>query len=191
MLIKHADDGDGLPFEVVDAASATPWESCVPLVSLRTYVSASPKQQSLLDGAWGMDLIRWDGHPAFSEGMFVAKIQGDAMEPAIPSGSYCLFGPESNGDREGKVLFVTSPGLNDPHAGGSWTVRRFESMERKDESEEWTFDRIVLRPDNAEYPAFTLDLKDQDELKVLGELVEVLVMAESPEEASTAVETEV
>ena len=127
--------------------------------------------------------VKSDGKVRVS-GSVRGKIEsdGDAMEPTVPSGSYCLFGPETDGDREGKVLFVAHSGLNDPHTGGSWTVRRFDSVERKDVKEEWTHDRIVLRPDNAEYPAFTLEVKSETSLQLLGEFVCVISDTESSTE---------
>ena len=120
------------------------------------------------------ELIQWEGQPEFEPGMFVAKVHGGAMEPTIPAGSYCLFRPVTEGDHVGKVLFINHSGLNDPHTGGSWTVRRFESVAREEGSEEWPHDRIVLGPDNEEYPPFTLDVKSEADLKVLGEFVAIL-----------------
>ena len=150
MLIKHADDGNDLPFEVVDAAGATPWESCVPLVSLRTLVARPEAQQLLAGGTWATDLIRWDDQPTFAEGMFVAKVYGNAMEPIIPANSYCLFRPETTGERAGKVMFVKHTGLSDPHSGGNWTVRTVELVDQTG----WAHDRVVLRPENAASPPF-------------------------------------
>jgi len=189
MLIKHSSNGKSLPFEVVDAASATPWETCVPLVSLRTLVTKPEAQQLLVGGAWETDLIRWDGQPTFTKGMFVAKVHGNAMEPTIPAGSYCLFQPVTEDDHTAKVLFINHYGLNDPHTGGSWTIRRFESRNRKDENEEWSHDRIVLSPDNVEFPPFTLEIKSEENLEVLGEFVSVL-SEKSPVEETEMVATE-
>jgi type III restriction enzyme len=178
MLLKHSDGGEGLPFEVVDAASATPWDACVPLSSLRMIGTKVDPQQLLAGGAWTTDLIRWDGQPKFEKGMFVAKVHGDAMEPMIPANSYCLFRPEVTGGKTGKVLFVKHTGLNDPHSGGNWTVRSVELVEKEEGGEEWTNDRVVLRPENAASPPFTLDLKSEDELQVFGEFVSVIAVKE-------------
>ncbi len=38
----------------------------------------------------------------------------------------------------------------------------------------WAHDRVVLRPENAASPPFTLDLKSEQELQMLGEFVTVL-----------------
>jgi len=173
-LLIHADVDAGLPFEIVDASTEEPWKSCVPLTSLRTLATNADKQQLLAGGAWTTDLIRWDDQPTFEPGMFVAKVHGGAMEPTIPAGSYCLFRPVTEGDRVGRVLFINHSGLNDPHTGGSWTVRRFQSVVREEGSEEWPHDRIVLEPDNDEYPPFTLDVKSEEDLRVLGEFVAIL-----------------
>lgn len=44
-------------------------------------------------------------------------------------------------------------------------------MKKEEGGEEWTHDRVVLRPENVASPPFTLDLKSEDELQVLGEFV--------------------
>jgi phage repressor protein C with HTH and peptisase S24 domain len=35
--------------------------------------------------------IEYGTSTRFESGMFVAKVQGDSMAPATPSGAYCLF----------------------------------------------------------------------------------------------------
>ncbi|TWU08638.1 hypothetical protein CA54_38730 [Symmachiella macrocystis] len=122
ILANHADLDTGLPFEIVDATYAEPLKTCVPLTSLRIMATNSDKQQLLAGGSWTTDLIQWDGQPEFETGMFVAKVHGDAMEPSIPAGSYCLFRPSSFGNHVGKVLFIKHTGIIDPHTGGNWTI---------------------------------------------------------------------
>lgn len=36
--------------------------------------------------------------------MFIAKVVGHSMEPAIPNGSYCIFRIERGGSRNGTVV---------------------------------------------------------------------------------------
>ena len=75
---------------MVDAGSAEIWKNSVPLVSIRSLLRDKNYQQSLDDGTWGRELVTWDGHPEFEDGMFVARVLGDAMEPTLQAGSYCL-----------------------------------------------------------------------------------------------------
>lgn len=174
ILAKHADHDAGLPFEIVDATSAEPWKTCVPLTSLRIMATNSEKQQLLAGGSWTTDLIQWDGQPEFETGMFVAKVHGDAMEPSIPAGSYCLFRPTSSANYVGKVLFIKHSGIIDPHTGGNWTIRTVESIEHAGTGDKWGHDRVVLSPESGTYPSFTLELKSHDDLQVLGEFVSVI-----------------
>jgi len=171
ILKEHSSDLEKLPFEIVDAATGTPWSDCVPLISLRTAAAKPNSQQFLADGAWNVDLINWIDHPPFEEGMFVAKVHGSAMDPAIPSDSYCLFRTPVDEAISGKIVFVKHSAVHDPHTSGNWTVRRFEKVEAEQDDENWTHDRIELQPDNFEYPTMTLELKTESDLEILGEFV--------------------
>ena len=122
----------------------------------------------MTDGALIADLIQWDNQPSFASGMFVAKAHGDAMAPEIPAGSYCLFRLSGDHGHFGKILFVRHSGVNDPHTGGNWTVKRAEKGEQVEGTEEWSQDCVVLSPKNKEYPPITLGVKSIDDLRVLG-----------------------
>ena len=68
-----------------------------------------------------------DGAPDFTSGMFVARVQGESMEPLIPSDSYCLFRPPPAGSRQGRRLLVAHDSIADPDTGGEFTVKVFAS----------------------------------------------------------------
>jgi phage repressor protein C with HTH and peptisase S24 domain len=86
---------------------------------LRAAASTWSDEQASLEGPadWAEDWIAWDTKTRFENGMFVAKVQGDSMEPLIPSGSHCLFRLRPGGSRDGKRLLVWHSGIDDPHTG--------------------------------------------------------------------------
>jgi type III restriction enzyme len=175
MLLRYAKDPEDLPFEFVDPSKGKIWEDCVPLTSLRTVATKSnATQKQLADGTWDSDLIRWEGHPKFKKGMFVAKVHGSAMEPGIPAYSYCLFEPCSDLESSDKPALVSHPGISDPHAGGNWTLRTVEYVEPVSDDKDWVHQRVVLRPTSFDYALITVDLQKDEKLEILGQFVCVL-----------------
>ncbi|HOF42120.1 MAG TPA: S24 family peptidase, partial [Candidatus Hydrogenedentes bacterium] len=117
------------PFRVVEPTPDSVWKTCVPLTTLRAAAGGFSEEQLSLDryDEWFSEWITWDNAPRFEEGMFVARIHGTSMEPDIPDGAYCLFRQPSAGTRQGKTVLVCHSGVSDPHTGGQYTVKVYES----------------------------------------------------------------
>ncbi len=118
-----------LPFRHVQATPADYFKSCVPLTTFRSLASNLEAGQLGLDElvAAAHGWVTWDGHPPFAEGMFVSKVVGRAMEPDVPDGAYCLFGPVAPGARGGRRLLVFHNAIRgkDPVTGGPYTFRTY------------------------------------------------------------------
>jgi phage repressor protein C with HTH and peptisase S24 domain len=135
----------------------------------------SDEQESLFSNvAEEEDWITWDDHPKFEEGMFVAKVQGKSMEPDIPDGAYCLFRPPRAGSRQGKTVLVWHAGITDPHTGGQYTVKIYESEKRGRDDGEWEHARIILKPRNPDYSPIVIEEGAEGEVRIIAEFVEVV-----------------
>ena len=106
-------------------------------------------------------------------GMFVAKVVGRSMEPAIPDGSYCLFAAPVTGTRQGKTVLVQLRDATDPETGEQYTVKRYES-EKAQDAESWRHSKIILKPINPDFDPIVLTGDDEGELQVIAEFIEVL-----------------
>jgi SOS-response transcriptional repressor LexA len=112
---------------------------------------------------------------------FVSQVFGRSMEPLIPDGSYCVFRRDVAGSRGGKVLLVQHWAIADPETGGSYTVKKYESM--KLESAELGEDppqqhvAIQLKPRNKEFRTIWINPDQADELRVIAEFVTVIGLA--------------
>ena len=105
--------------------------------------------------------------------MFVAKVIGKSMEPAIRDGSYCLFVGPVAGTRQGKTVLVQLRDASDPETGGRYTVKRYSSQKAASEEGAWRHIRITLRPNNPDFPPIELTVEDEDNVRVIAELLEV------------------
>jgi len=132
-------------------------------------------------GDWGIEgsptTIGWieaSKHP-LREGMFAAQVTGHSMEPALPSGSWCLFRPCPAGSRQGKLLLVQVNTHLDPEDGGRYTVKRYHSTKQIHE-EGWTHQTIELQPLNPDpkYQPITITEDDAESIRVVGEFVAVI-----------------
>lgn len=115
----------------------------------------------------------WEEAPAglrLTREMFVAEIVGHSMEPLIPDGSLCVFRRGVGGSRQGRLVLVEALG-----AGGSdrYTVKRYRSEKRQNDTGEWAHERIRLEPLNPAFEAWDLD-PQEDRYRILAEFVAVL-----------------
>lgn len=106
-------------------------------------------------------------------GMFAAQVVGDSMQPRIPSGSLCLFGPRPTGSRQGRLVLVQLNTHTDPEDGGRYTVKRYHSTKRGTE-DGWEHQTIELQPLNPAYLPIEIDEQSAADLRVLGEFLAVL-----------------
>ena len=170
------------PFRRVTATAKDRWKSALPLVPLAAAAGAFSDQQTL-DFAvltQARDWVRLRSDRKLREGMFVAQVQGQSMEPRIPDGAYCVFHSPVTGSREGRIVLASHRGIADAEHGGRYTVKVYHSEkvqeagadEGQADPESRRHDAIELRPINSEFE--TLSLSPDDEVAIVAELIEVL-----------------
>jgi SOS-response transcriptional repressor LexA len=165
-----------LPFRSVRSPTDEQrFKTCVPLTTLRAAAGYWSEEQMSIEGIESIanDWIEYDTTTRFKPGMFVARVIGDSMEPRIPANSYCLFREPSAGSRVGKVVLVWHKGVGDPETGSQYTVKVYES-EKLVTEDEWQHTRITLKSLNPKYEPIELTPKDEGEVRVLADFVEVV-----------------
>ncbi|MGD0199337.1 MAG: S24 family peptidase [Bryobacteraceae bacterium] len=105
--------------------------------------------------------------------LYAVHVAGRSMEPEIPDGAVAVFRSAPAGSRQGKRVLVWRRGASE--AGGEFTLKVYESEKRSIE-EGWEHARIRLKPLNPDYPVLELD--EESDHRVLGELVGVLAIDE-------------
>lgn len=158
-----------LPFRRVTPARDAQYRTCVPVVSLRAAASRFGAPDPV-------EVIAWvELPPMYSprDGMFVAQVTGRSMEPRIPDGAWCLFGP-ATAPLDEKVTLVQHRSVADPDTGGSYTVKKLEFTRETRPDEEPSVAGIRLVPLNTMYRTWDLALERAEELRVVAELVDVL-----------------
>lgn len=108
--------------------------------------------------------------------MFVAKVAGRSMEPAIPDGSWGLFRSFALGAApvpsalDGRRVVVELRDAADPETGGRYTLKRLKVAK-------WGADGAVeavsLRPDNPDFGAIPLTAESGN-LRIVAEFLEVV-----------------
>ncbi len=98
--------------------------------------------------------------------LFAVHVVGHSMEPDVPDGSVAVFRYAPAGSRQGKRVLVWRRGAS--AEGGEFTLKVYESEKAAGE-DGWRHTRIRLKPLNPAFPV--LDLEDDSEYRVLGELV--------------------
>lgn len=173
---RHAgaadDELSGLAMVVgsVREAHETPTTFEVPVLSLGVaagYLRAPATVEVL---AWCALRSRRKRPP---KGTFVARVIGDSMQPLIPRGAWCVFGPVGSSDLVGRVLLVEHRGVVDSDTGGSFAVKRVASITGRHAER-----RVTLEPLNRRYRSVSIDVTEDEELRPVAELVEVLTSTE-------------
>jgi type III restriction enzyme len=175
-LAKY-DEGtaDVIPFRMVDNPKPEDqFRTCVPLSTLRAAAGLFSEEQASLEFGEDTEWVTFHAKTVFEHGMFVARVQGRSMEPEIPGGSYCLFRLPRGGTRQGKRLLVRHSGIADPDTGGQYTLKVFKSEKVAVDGEDWRHDRIVLEPLNPAYEPIVLEPRDEGDVGVIAEFVEVV-----------------
>lgn len=145
-------------------------QSFVPIYTLRAAAGAFGAGEAVEPDGWA----ELNGQRRIRLGMFVAQVRGRSMEPRIPDGAWCLFASPVEGSRDGRILLVEHRSIDDPDNGGRYTVKRYRSSKRAVEGALWEHEEIVLEPLNPEYEPIVLRDVEEEEFRVIAELVEVL-----------------
>jgi len=163
----------GLPprLRVVEPKPKERYVTCVPLVPLNAAAGAFGDPQHVEND--GLEWVAVETRHRLRSGMFVAQVVGKSMEPAIPDGAYCLFAAPVAGTHQGKTVLVQLRDAADPESGERYTVKRYES-EKEEHGDSWRHIRIILKPVNPDFEPIVLAGADEQQLKVVAELIEVL-----------------
>jgi phage repressor protein C with HTH and peptisase S24 domain len=145
---------DRLYREHVEAVAVRPFETHLPLYSLRAAAGSLGEE---------MESVAEDWVPA-PEGMrltpdlFVAHVVGRSMEPRIPDGSLNLFRFNPVGSRQNKILLIQRFGALDETA--RYTIKRYTSKKLYGGEDEWRHGEIRLEPLNPEFEAWNVGPQD-------------------------------
>ena len=161
------------PFQprTVEPALEDRYVTCVPLVRLMAAGGgfSDPKHIEDDDFEW----VAVESRHRLLKGMFVAQVVGKSMEPAIRDSAWCLFRAPVEGTRQGKIVLVQLRDATDPETGQRYTVKRYKS-EKAQEGDSWRHVKITLKPVNSGFEPIVLTGADEDESRVIAELVDVL-----------------
>ena len=157
--------------KLVEGSPEERYVTCVPFVPLKAAAGAFGDPQHIEDGEFEWASV--GSRHRLRPGMFVAQIVGRSMEPAISDGAYGLFRAPVEGTRQGKTVLVQLNNATDPETGQRYTIKRYHS-EKIPYGESWRHDLITLRPNNPEFEPIVLKEKDEGELQVVAELVEII-----------------
>lgn len=163
------------PFTRVSPAERKAGVLAVPLVDLRFAAGSFSDVQALEDHA-----IAWVAAPDWFRprpGYFIAQVVGESMNRRIANGAWCLFRADPQGSRHGKVVVVQHRRIDDPDTGGRYTIKVYSSEKASTEEGDWHHEKITLSPDSdveGYLPIVLEAADDQDELRVIAELVAVL-----------------
>ncbi len=159
-------------FRVVEGRREERYVTCVPLVPLAAAAGAfSGPQDVETEDSW--QWVELTTERPLTQGMFVARVVGRSMEPVIPDGAYALFRAPVAGTRQGKTVLVELHDGIDAETGGRYTVKRYES-EKTENADSWRHTKIILRPANPEFEPIVLTDVEEDAVRVVAELVDVV-----------------
>jgi transcriptional regulator with XRE-family HTH domain len=139
----------------------------VPLVDLVAAAGQLAAGRSVGSHAW----VKVDGKSRQLPGAFAARVDGDSMEPLVPSGSICLFRRPGPGNRAGRVFLVQHRGPGAPDDGGAYLLK-FVDKDRRSDS------HVVLRSLNPGHPPLRLDAR-RESIDVVAEFVRVIGRADA------------
>jgi SOS-response transcriptional repressor LexA len=108
-----------------------------------------------------------------SPDLYAVHVAGHSMEPEVPDGAVAVFRYAPAGSRRNKRVLVWRSASS--AEGGEFTLKVYES-EKTVTEEGWQHTRIRLKPLNPGYPVLELD--ENSDYRVLGELVRVLAIDE-------------
>ena len=157
---------------LVTPTTDTRYVTCVPLVPLAAAASAFGDPHTVPnESEW--QWVELDTSRTLREGMFVAQVVGESMQPTIPNGSHCLFASPVAGTRQGRVVLAQLQDEADPETGQRFTVKRYRSDKAADE-DGWRHLAIELRPDNPAFEPILLSADDEARVAGVAEFVEVV-----------------
>jgi len=148
------------------------YATCVPLVPLKAAAGAFGEPQIIANDG-DFEWVAVESRRRLAQGMFVAQVVGQSMEPVIPDGAWCLFRAPVEGTRQGKTVLVQLSHSIDPETGQRYTVKRYESRKAQ-AGDSWHHMRVTLKPANPAFEPLVLVGAEEGELHVIARVLEVL-----------------
>ena len=142
----------------------------MPLVPLKAAAGAFSDPQHIEDD--GFEWVAVETSHRLRPGMFVAQVVGKSMEPAIPDGAYCLFPPPSKARARARPSSSNSATPPTPRPASATPSNATRARSR--EGRRLAPENITLKPVNPDFEPIVPDRRDEGELQVVAELVEVL-----------------
>ena len=172
------------PGGLVDRFRARPFETHAPAYELTAAAGSFGADRAVGGGAG--DEIGWAPVPRsvrLTRDHFVARVEGRSMEPIIDDGSWCLFRADRGGSREGRRVLVWHRGCTDPALGGEFSVKKYTSKKAAAGDGTWRHHEIRLEPLNPDpvFQPLVFTSEAEGDLRVIGEFVEVLDLADNAE----------
>jgi hypothetical protein len=172
---------DERPFRVLEPSAVRPFENAVPLyddlasVADRFADEDGTPQADELENPADYTWVEVAGRTVASPGLFVARVEGEAMNRRIPSGARCVFRLAPARVRDGQVVLAVHQDVRDPELGGTATLRIYENAAQAHDDGSWE-PGVVLRPASTDpsFRPFVLGDLEEGGFRVLAELVEVL-----------------
>ena len=93
------------------------------------------------------------------------------MEPRIAAGSLCLFGPVRPPPYRGRIVLVTFGGLVDDASDATFALKKLKAVRRTRDDRT----RVELESINRDVPPMIVETHENDELRIVSELVRVIV----------------
>ena len=156
---------------VVEGRPGDRYVTCLPLVPLEAAAGAFGDPQHIQDDDF--EWVAVSSRHRLRPGMFVARVVGKSMEPAIPDGAWCVFRSPVGGTRQGKTVLVQLTDAADPETGQRYTVKRYAS-EKKADGDSWRHTKITLKPINSEFAPIVLTGSGDGHVQVVAEFLEVV-----------------
>lgn len=100
---------------------------------------------------------------------FIARIEGDSMEPTIADGAWCLFRRCRQTPPNGGVVLVERE-RDEGGGGGRYVVKRLHAWRRTDDGGV----QVSLHSDNGAYPPIEWRGESEDDVHVLAQFVQTV-----------------
>ena len=117
------------------------------------------------------------GRKRDTSGYFAAYVKGRSMEPVIPDGALCLFHRQIGGvagSRQGRIVLARHRMIDDPDAGGSFTVKRYKRLTPLTDAQSREGGVIHLMPENPDCEPIVIHSTEDDPVTLVAEFVAVL-----------------
>lgn len=169
-LVQETSPFSDLSLDVFDYSELNSSENCVPVFDAYAAAGDFSNVQSPTEVMW----VELPAYMRASPDMFVMKVTGESMNKVIPNGSWCLFRFNPKGTRNGKIVLAQHRNIEDPDNGGSYTVKRYESV-KEEENETLVTTQVILKPEtNAyNYQPIIID-SDTEDVLIIAEFLAII-----------------